>query len=115
MKQKVKKTKEKIKEPRGKSLKIQPTGDRVLIKESLEDVREKTASGIIIPATAEKDSGAKRGRVVAAGPGKHEDGKLVPVSVKIGDTVLFQWGEKVVIDSEEYYLVRDSEIMAIVK
>jgi len=96
-------------------LKIQPTGDRVLIKESLFDAQEKTQSGIIIPLTVEKDSGAKRGVVVAVGPGKYDDGELVPVSVKEGDNVLFQWGEKVVIEGEEYYLVRDGEIMAIVK
>lgn len=96
-------------------LKIQPTGDRVLIKESLFDAQEKTQSGIIIPSTVEKDSGAKRGVVLSVGPGKYDDGELIPISVKEGDTVLFQWGEKIVEDGEEYYLVKDGEIMAIVK
>lgn len=96
-------------------LKIRPTGDRVLIKESLFDAQEKTQSGIIIPSTVEKDSGAKRGLVLAVGPGKYDDGELIPVSVKEGDTVLFQWGEKIVEDGEEYYIVKDGEIMAIIK
>lgn len=100
--------------PRVAKVKIQPTGDRVLIKESLSGVHEKTASGIFIPTSAEKDSGAKRGTVVAVGPGKMEDGKRITLSVSVGDTVLFQWGEKVVIDGEEYYVVRDTEIMAVV-
>jgi chaperonin GroES len=97
-----------------KKVGIKPTGDRVLIKESLSDVHEKTASGIFIPVSTEKDSGAKRGVVIAIGPGKIEDGKKIALSVSVGDTVLFQWGEKVVIDSEEYFVVRDAEIMAIV-
>lgn len=96
-------------------LKIHPTGDRVLIKESLFDAKEKTQSGIIIPLTVEKDSGAKRGVVLAVGPGKYDDGELVPISVKEGETVLFQWGEKIVEDGEEYYLVKDGEIMAVIR
>lgn len=92
--------------------KIRPTGDRVLLREELKDVQEKTLSGIIIPVTSDKDSGTKKGTVVAVGPGKYEDGKLVPVAVSPGDTVLFQWGEKVIIDGEEYTVVREGEIIA---
>lgn len=95
-------------------VKIAPIGDRVLVREALGDVQEKTISGIIIPATADKDSGSKRGKVVAVGAGHYDDGKLVPVSVKAGDTVLFQWGEKIVVDGEEYLLVRESDILAVI-
>jgi chaperonin GroES len=96
-------------------IKLKPTADRVLIKEELADVREKTISGIIIPATAEKDANAKRGTVVAVGPGKYDGGKLLPMSVSIGNIVLFQWGEKVIIDDEEYYIVREAEILGVLK
>ncbi|MDE2188423.1 MAG: co-chaperone GroES, partial [Patescibacteria group bacterium] len=49
------------------------------------------------------------------GPGRIEDGKLVKLSVKEGDLVLFQWGDKVKVDEEEYYIVREAEILAIIK
>ena len=95
--------------------KIKPIADRVLIKEDTESNEKKTSSGIIIPVTVNEDKGSKRGLVVAVGPGRVEDGKLVAPSVKAGDTVLFQWGDKVKIGEDEYYLVRESEILAIIK
>jgi len=95
--------------------KIKPLADRVLIKEDTESNEKKTSSGIIIPVTVNEDKGSKRGLVVAVGPGRVEDGKLVAPSVKAGDTVLFQWGDKVKIGEDEYYLVRESEILAIIK
>jgi chaperonin GroES len=107
--------------------KIQPLGDRVLVLERTGEEKEtKTASGIIIPAADEGgDKGSKKGEVIAVGPGRHEDGKIIPVSVKVGDKVLFQWGDKLVLDDEavgatgakdeDYYLVRESEILAVIK
>ncbi len=65
--------------------------------------------------TVNEDKGSKRGEVVAVGPGRVEDGELVAPSVKEGDTVLFQWGDKVRIGEDDYYLVRESEILAIIK
>lgn len=97
------------------SKKIKPLQDRVLIKEDTESKERKTSGGIIIPADAGEDKGSKRGEVVAVGAGRTEDGKIIPVSVKVGDKVLFQWGDKVKIGEEEYYLVRESEILAVVK
>ena len=117
MKKKLKKAPKKAQKKAKKSpssFKINPTSDRILIREILPSAEEKTASGIIIPGTAEKEAGAKRGVVVTTGPGKFEDGKHIALSVKVGDRVLFQWGEKIMVDGEEYYLVRDAEIMAIV-
>jgi len=55
------------------------------------------------------------GEVVAVGAGRMEDGKLVPISVKAGDEVLFQWGDKIKVGDEEYYIVKESEILAIIK
>lgn len=93
--------------------KIRPLGDRVLIKEISKEEGEKTLSGIIIPVSEDKNSDFKKGTVVAVGAGKYDDGGLVPMSVKKGDTVLFSWGEKVKIEGEELYLVKESEISAI--
>jgi chaperonin GroES len=87
----------------------------VLIKEDIESKEKKTSSGIIIPVTVNEDKGSKRGEVVAVGPGRVEDGELVAPSVKEGDTVLFQWGDKVRVGEEDYYLVRETEILAIIK
>lgn len=97
------------------SKKIKPLSDRIVIREDKDSKEKKTSSGIIIPVTVSEDKGSKSGEVVAIGPGRVEDGKLVPLQVKVGDMVLFQWGEKVTIDSESYYIVRESEILAIIK
>lgn len=95
--------------------KIKPLADRVLIKEDAEAHEQKTSSGIIIPAGAEADKNGRRGEVVAVGPGRIEEGKLVKLSVKVGDRVVFQWGDKVKLGDDEYYIVRESEILAVVK
>lgn len=101
--------------------KIQPLHDRVLIREHKDDKETKTKSGIIIPVAAQEDKGSKKGEVVAVGAGKHETGRdggksvLVPLSVKVGDVVLFQWGDQIKIDGEEFFIVRESEILAIIK
>ena len=95
---------------------IQPLADRVLIKEIREDKETMTKSGIIIPVSSGgDDKGGKRGEVIAVGEGRREDGKLVPISLKAGDHVLFQWGDKIKSGDEEYYIVREAEILAIVK
>ena len=97
------------------SKKIKPLADRVLIKEDTEHKEKKTSSGIIIPVTVDDDKGARRGEVVAVGPGRIEDGKLVKLSVAVGDTVLFSWADKIKVGEEEYHLVRESEILAVIK
>ena len=97
------------------SKKIKPLADRVLVKEDADSKEKKTSTGIIIPVTVNEDKGSKRGVVVAIGPGRVEEGELVKPSVKEGDEVLFQWGDKLKIDDEEYYIVRESEILAVIK
>ncbi len=94
---------------------IRPISDRILIKEIKDGIETKTASGIIIPISASEDKGSKRGEVIAVGLGRMENGKAVPVSVKVGEKVLFQWGDKIVINDIEYYMVRESEILAVIK
>jgi chaperonin GroES len=104
------------KERNASKMKVQPLADRVLIKEIPEIEGEvKTKSGIIIPPTVQEDKGAKRGTVVAVGKGRFDDGKLVPLEVSVGDTVLYQWGDKIKIDGEEYFIVRENEITAIIR
>jgi chaperonin GroES len=89
---------------------IAPIGDRVLIKELVSE--KKTDSGIILPDSIDMERGIKEGKVVAIGDGKYVDDELVPLFVKKGDIVLFSWGEKIKLDEEEYYLVKESEISA---
>ena len=97
------------------SKKVQPLYDRVLIKESVDSKEKKTSSGIIIPMNVSEDKGSKSGEVVAVGSGRIEDGKKIALLVSIGDKVLFQWGDKIKVADEEFYLVRESEILAIIK
>ncbi len=94
------------------TLSITPLGDRVVVKPlSREDV---SASGIIIPDTASREK-PERGTVVAVGAGKFDDGSLVPMTVKIGDTVLFsKYGyDEVKIDGTEYFILTESSVLAI--
>src|SRR3989338_4573271 len=91
---------------------VHPLADRVLLEPL--DVEEKNASGIIIPDTVSKEK-PEHGKVVAVGPGKYnEDGdERVPLSVKVGDTVLFsKYGyDEVKIDGEEYFILREENIL----
>ena len=91
-------------------MKFRPLHDRVLI-ESLES-EEKTAGGIIIPDTAKEKP--QEGKVIAVGPGaKSEDGKTIPMDVKVGDRVLFgKWsGTEVKVDGKEYSIMKESDII----
>ena len=95
-------------------MKFRPLHDRVLIK--VLDSEEKTSGGIIIPDTAKEKP--QEGEVVGVGPGaKSEDGKIVPMDVKVGDIVLFgKWsGTEVKIDGTEYSIMKESDIMGIAK
>ncbi|MDD4188612.1 MAG: co-chaperone GroES [Eubacteriales bacterium] len=92
---------------------IKPLADRVLIK-ALE-VEETTKSGIVLPGTAkEKPQVAE---IIAVGPGGLVDGKEVKMEVKVGDRVLISKyaGTEVKVDEEEYTIVRQSDILAVVK
>jgi len=96
----------------GEFMKFKPLHDRVLIE--VLDGSEKTAGGIIIPDTAQEKP--QEGKVVAIGGGaKTEDGKKIPMDVKVGDKVLFgKWsGTEVKIDGKEYSIMKESDIMGI--
>jgi chaperonin GroES len=95
---------------------VQPVGDRVLVKR--EDVDVTSPAGIIIPDTAKTEK-SKRGVIVAVGPGRYgEEADHIPMTVKVGDRVFFNsgWDNEVKIgtDDEEYFLVRESDILAII-
>ena len=91
---------------------ITPLGDRVLLEVLKSE--SKTASGIILPDNYSEDKGMKEGLVIAVGQGKFVDGKYVKPEVSKGDKVLFQWGDEIKIDGKEYFLVNESNIVAII-
>ena len=90
------------------SLNIKPLADRVLVKPA--PAEEKTASGIIIPDTAKEKP--QKGEVVAVGPGKKDE----PTTVKVGDAILYgkYSGTEINIEGEDYLIMRESDILAIV-
>ena len=95
-------------------MKFRPLHDRVVVKRI--DAEEKTAGGIIIPDTAkEKPS---QGEIIAVGPGgRDETGKLIPIDLKVGDTVLFgKWsGTEVKIDGQDLLIMKESDIMGVIE
>lgn len=95
--------------------KIEPLFDKVLIKPLSKE--EVTASGIVLPDTVDKEK-PMQGEVVAVGPGKRLDnGEIVPVSVKVGDTVLFTKyaPDEVEVDNEDYLVIEEDKILGIVR
>lgn len=100
-----------------KKMTIQPLSDRVLVKRE-EAPAEKSLSGLIMPDTVSKEK-SKLGVVVAVGPGRVSDeGKLIATSVKVGAEVVFNagWDNEVDLhDDNEYFLVKESDILAIIK
>jgi len=93
---------------------IMPLGDRVLVKPFGLEEGLVTSFGIVLPDSAKEKP--EQGKVVAVGPGKRgEDGKLVPVALKVGDKVMFsKYGyDEIKVDGTEYYLVREDNILAV--
>lgn len=92
---------------------MKPLADRVVVKPSAAE--EKTKGGIILPDTAKEKP--VMGEVVAVGPGKvSDDGKKIAPEVKVGDKVLYgkYSGTEVTVDGEEYLIMREADIFAIV-
>lgn len=92
---------------------IKPLGDRVVLKQL--EAEEKTKSGIVLPTNAkEKPAQAE---IVAVGPGKIEDGKKIEMSVKVGDKVIYSKyaGTEVKLDDQEYIVLKEEDILAIVE
>jgi len=98
-----------------KLMKIKPISDYILIEPIKEE--EKTKSGILLPQTAEKER-PEQGRVIATGPGKRtKEGKVIPVSVKPGQKVLFtKYGpNEIKVDGKEYLIAKEEDILAILE
>ena len=96
-------------------MEIKPLSDHILIRPIKEE--EKTKSGILLPETAEKER-PEQGEVIAVGPGrKTEEGKVIPVSVKPGQKVLFtKYGpSEIKVEGKEYLIAKEEDILAIIK
>lgn len=90
--------------------KLVPLGDRVIV-EPIEQ-EEMTASGIVLPETAKEKP--QRGRIIAAGPGRIEEGKRQPLDVKAGDIVVYKkWGgDEIKINDKKYMILGENDILA---
>ncbi|KPJ57121.1 molecular chaperone GroES [Parcubacteria bacterium DG_74_2] len=96
-------------------MKIKPLSDHILIEPIKEE--EKTKTGILLPETAEKER-PEQGKVITVGPGKRTDeGKLIPVSVRPGQRVIFtEYGpNKIKIGDKEYLIAKEEDILAIIE
>ena len=93
-------------------VKLAPLADRVVVK-ALEET-ETMRGGLYIPDTAKEKP--QQGEVIAVGPGRFEKDKRVPMDVKVGDRVLYgkYSGTEVTIDNEQYLILRESDVLAIV-
>jgi chaperonin GroES len=95
-------------------MKIRPLQDRVIVKRIAEE--EKTKGGIIIPDTAKEKP--QQGKIIAVGKGKvNDDGKLMPLDVKVGDKVLFAKysGSEVKLDGEEHLIMREEDLLGVLE
>ena len=91
---------------------LKPLADRVIVKALPQE--EKTKSGIIMPDTAKEKP--QEGEIVAVGPGKYEKDQRVPMEVKVGDRVIYSKyaGTEVKYDGQEYLILRESDIQAVI-
>ena len=94
---------------------IRPLRDHILIEPIKEE--EKTKAGIFLPDTASKEK-SEQGKVIAIGEGKKtDDGKIIPLSVKPGDKVLFsKYGpSEIKVDDKEYLIAKEEDILAVIE
>lgn len=92
---------------------IKPLGDRVVIK--VMESEETTKSGIVLPGTAKEKP--MQGEILAVGSGEMVDGKKVPLEVKVGDKVIYSKyaGSEIKMDGQEYLIIKQNDILAIVQ
>lgn len=96
-------------------MKLKPLHDHVIVKPITED--EVTAAGIVLPDTVDKEK-PEKGEVIAAGPGKLlESGQRAPLSVKVGDKVMFKKysPDEIKVDKEEYLIIAEGDILAVLE
>lgn len=97
----------------GKDIGVRPLHDRILVRRTTEE--DKTPGGLFIPDTAKEKP--QKGEVVAAGKGRVlEDGKVLPLEIKVGDKILFSKyaGTELKLDGEEYLMMREEDVLGIV-
>jgi len=95
-------------------MKVKPLGDRILVQRV--EAMERTKGGIVLPDTAKEKP--KEGKVIAVGPGKVLDsGETAPIGVKAGDRILFSSyaGTEVKIDGEDYLIMKEDDILAVLE
>ncbi|HSY83795.1 MAG TPA: co-chaperone GroES [Gemmatimonadaceae bacterium] len=92
--------------------KVSPLADRVVVK-ALEEA-EQMRGGLYIPDTAKEKP--QQGEIVAVGPGRFDEGKRVPMEVKVGDKVLYgkYSGTEVTVDGEQLLILRESDVLAVI-
>lgn len=93
---------------------VRPLHDRILVKRTAED--EKTAGGLFIPDSAKEKP--QRGEIVAAGKGRiTEEGKVLPLEVKVGDKILFSKyaGTEIKLDGSEFLMMREEDVLGVVQ
>jgi len=95
-------------------MKLQPLGDRVVVKAKEED-DARTPSGIVIPDTAKEKP--QLGEVLAVGPGDFQDGERVPMDVEVGDIVVYSkyGGTEVKYEGEEYLVLSSRDLLAVIR
>ena len=93
---------------------IRPLADRIVVEP--KETESKSAGGIVIPDTADKDK-PMQGTVLAIGGGKYIDGKLQPLQVKVGDKILFgkYAGTSVKLTDKEFLVMREEDVMAVIE
>jgi len=91
---------------------IKPLGDRVVVQRLEEE--QVTRGGIVLPDSAKEKP--QKGKVIAAGAGRYEDGKRIPMDVKEGDIVVFAkyGGTEIEIDGEEYIILSERDLLAVI-
>ena len=97
-----------------KGLKLQPLGDRVVVK-SKDDAEQKTASGLVIPDTAKEKP--QLGEVLAVGPGDFQDGERIPMDIEVGDVVVYSkyGGTEVKFEGDEYLILSSRDVLAVIR
>ncbi|MEK7194251.1 MAG: co-chaperone GroES [Patescibacteria group bacterium] len=96
---------------------IIPVGSRVLLRPFKEQEERMIGKIKIVLPDSVSNEKSDKGKVLAVGEGRYEDGKLMPMSVKVGDTVIYsKYGyDEIKVDGEELYLVKEENILAIIK
>lgn len=97
-----------------KKVKLQPLGDRVVVKPR-EETDMRTPSGLVIPDTAKEKP--QLGEVIAVGPGDYQDGERVPLDIEVGDTVVYSkyGGTEVKFEGTDYLILSSRDVLAVIR